>query len=172
MSEYAYINGAKKHYNYLTSVYSKYFDLTSDINILEIGNFCLDHTLYLQEVFPQAKITSCDDMGNVINTSEDHISIWKENFKKLSKNTDLILGTFQHSHNIKDYYDLVIIDVGTEIDNILEILQKIKKYKHIFLLSTEVTIEKQRVRKMIIDYLDQQQYNYELLKTPWIHIYD
>lgn len=172
MDEYSFINGAKKGYGYLKSIYSKYFDLQSEIHILEIGNFCLDHTLYLQDTFPNAKITSFDDMGNVINTERNFIHIWKEHFKKIKKNTDIILGTFQHSHNIKSYYDLVIIDVGTEIENIIAILEKIESYKHIFLLSSEATDEKQKIRNMVINYLDNKKYNYELLNTPWIHIHD
>lgn len=172
MSNYAVINGASRDYDYLKSIYSKYFDLSSKLEILELGNFCLDHTLVLQDNFPNSNITSYDDLSDIINTDENFIDIWKENYRKLSKNVEVILGTFQNSHNLKDFYNLIIIDVGTESDNIISILTKIKKFNHIFLLSPMSNPIKLKQRALVVNFLKKHGYSYKIIKSPWIHIHE
>lgn len=172
MSNYELINGASADYKYLKSIYSKNLDMTGNLEILEIGNFCLDHTLILQNNFPNSNITTYDDLGDVIDGDESFISIWKTNYSKLNKNVEIVLGTFQHSHNLKNFYHLIIIDVGRSSDNIIEILSKIKKFSHILLLSPISSVDKIKHRKRVIKFLKEKKYTYEVINPPWIHIYE
>lgn len=172
MSSYELINGASISYNYLKSLYSKNFDMSDNLEILEIGNFCLDHTLVLQNNFPNSNITTYDNMGDVINGDKNFIDIWKKNYSKLNKNVEIILGTFQYSHNLKEFYHLIIIDVGRNSDNIIEILLKIKKFSHIFLLLPMSSTDRIKHRNRVIKFLNKKKYTYKIINSPWIHIYE
>ena len=170
-----------KHYNkhsqpaevrqYAFSEITKHYALDDKLEILEIGNFVLDSTLELYETFYNANITSCDAFYSVMENI-DVFTYFVENYKKMSNRVNLVIANFQESHVLlKDYYDLTIIDVGQHSDNIIKILEKISNSKNIFISLPGSTELKRKERNIVLEYLNNKNYNIEILNGPWVRIY-
>ena len=131
-----------------------FYDKLTPINILEIGVFTLDFTVDLYNYFLNAKI-SCYDSLYDMHEYPEVFSYFLKNYNKIRDRTTVTLGLFQDPHvSICSYYDLTVIDVGSDSTNILEIIQKLPKSKNIFLLLPSSTETKVIQRNIVLDYLN------------------
>jgi len=164
---YNILNGMRADYDYLHSQYEKYFNFHDK---LEIGHLCFDYTLVLQDTFINSRITTYDNFDEHYLTDFKYFDKWKRRYSKLNSNVNVILNSFQSYRNEKMHYNLIVIDVGSDFDNLTRIFENIFTYDHIFLNLPNSNIEKKRKRKKVLSAIKDVKCEY--LKGPWVHIYE
>jgi hypothetical protein len=150
----------------------KHYNSDENLEILEIGIFALDFTYNLFETFTNSTITSYDSLSDMLDCPETFL-YFAENYKKMDTRLNIVLSKFQESHVLlKKYYDLVVIDVGRHSDNIIKILEKLPKNKNTMLLLPWGTENKDENRRIVLEYLKENNYNVEILRRAWVRIYE
>lgn len=150
----------------------KYFKSDEKLEILEIGTFALDFTYNLFKTFENSTITSYDSLCDMLVYPETFL-YFAENYKKMDARLNIVLSKFQESHVLlKEYYDLIVIDVCVSSPESIEIIKKLPKNKNTMLLLPWGTEKKDEHRRVVLEYLTENKYNVEILKRAWIRIYE